>query len=62
MQLHNQGHRIIRIPGQPYEDSYYWVSSSPNDVEQTPIKLRFQGVAHHNAQATLDPPLRAAAS
>ncbi|WP_176141196.1 HNH endonuclease signature motif containing protein [Agreia bicolorata] len=62
MQLHNQGHRIIRVSGQPYEDSYYWVPSKFGDIEQTPIKLRFRGVAHHNAQATPDPSLRAAAS
>ncbi|KQP56831.1 hypothetical protein ASF51_02725 [Agreia sp. Leaf283] len=55
MQLHNDGHRIIRIPGRKYEESYYWVPSALRDPGQTPIKLRFRGVARHNAQATHEP-------
>ena len=55
MQLHNHGHRIIRIPGRKYEESYYWVPSALRDPGQTPIKLRFRGVARHNAQATHEP-------
>jgi hypothetical protein len=54
MQLHNYGHRIVRVAGRSYEDSYYWIPSKLSDPEQTPIKLRFRGVAHHNAQGTHD--------
>jgi hypothetical protein len=62
MQLHNFGHRVVRVAGKSYEDSYYWVPSKLSDPEQTPIKLRFRGVAHHNAQAAHDAHDRRAAS
>jgi hypothetical protein len=54
MHLHNQGHRIIRVDGHRYEDSFFWVPSASSDPQQTPIKLRFRGAAHHNAQAGAD--------
>jgi hypothetical protein len=62
MQLHNYGHRITRVAGRSYEDSYYWLPSKLSDPEQTPIKLRFRGVSHHNAQAPHDAHGRGAAS
>ena len=55
MQLHNGGHRITRVAGEPYEEAYFWIPSPLSDPQQTPIKLRFRGVAHHNTQATYAP-------
>lgn len=54
MQLHNHGHRIVKVESERYEDRYYWVPSAAHDPAQTPVKLRFRGVAHHNAQGRRD--------
>jgi hypothetical protein len=51
MQLHNGGHRIIRVAGKPYEDAYFWIPSTLSDPQQTPIKLRFRGAARYDAEA-----------
>lgn len=52
MQLHNGGHRIVRVAGKPYEDAYFWIPSALSDPQQTPIKLRFRGTARCDAQAS----------
>ncbi|WP_374947394.1 DUF222 domain-containing protein [Agreia sp.] len=51
MQLHNYGHRVVRVAGTRYEDAYRWIPPTSSDPQQTPIHLRFRGVARQNAHA-----------
>ena len=53
MQLHNHGHRITRIAGERYENSYRWVPSAEFDPLRSPVRLRFRGVAHHTPRVRL---------
>ncbi|KQP56653.1 HNH endonuclease signature motif containing protein [Agreia sp. Leaf283] len=52
MHLHNHGHRIARIAGERYKDSYRWVPSAEVDPLRSPIRVRFRGVALHYAHAS----------